>query len=97
MKCISYDADFQRNLAEKFPTFKPKPKDGRKSKKSSGTKGSPATKQPKLDAGRKRKRLLPDTDDDVDEPVSEDSDDDLDAEMPTHQVYGTRSRPFLLV
>jgi hypothetical protein len=55
MQCIGYDEDFQRNLAEKFPTFEPKPKDG--SKKRSGAGGSPATtKEPKPKAGRKRKR-----------------------------------------
>ena len=101
MKCISYDADFQHNLAEKFPTFKPKPNG--KSKKLSGAKDSPATKQPKVKAGRKRKQPendSSDNDNDMDEPASEDSDSDrdldLDVEMPTHQVYGTRSRPLLV-
>ena len=94
MQCIGYDAGFQRNLAEKFSTFEPKPKDSR-SKNSGGTKDAPATRQPKSKTGQKRKRrenTFSDSDGNMDGPASEDSDVDLEAEVPAHRGYGTRSR-----
>jgi hypothetical protein len=87
MKCIDYDADFQCNLAEKFPTFVPKPKPKGGSKKPSGADDSPAGKEPKSKAGQKRKRSDNDFSDDNAEP-----DEGLD-EGTVYNVRGTRSRP----
>lgn len=49
MKCVGYDADFQRNLAEKYPTWVPPPS---KPKKGSGRrrKGKKTTVSVKQEA-----------------------------------------------
>jgi hypothetical protein len=89
MQCVDYDTHFQHNLAAKFPTFVPKPKD--RSKKPSGAGGSPVIKQPKSKAGQKRKRGDKDVSDgDADKP---DGDWGLETEGPAYKVRGTRSRP----
>jgi hypothetical protein len=96
MQCVGYDEDFQHNLAEKFPIFESK-LDG--SKKRSGANDLPATaKEPKSKAGQKRKRQESKfSDSDLDDPASEDSDGNLDTEVPGHRIRGDpgRSRPTL--
>jgi len=72
MQCIGYDADFQRNLAEKFPAYEPQPKDSRS--KKSVAKDS-ALKEPKSKAGQKRKRREDEFFDNDDDDDDDDDDD----------------------
>jgi len=90
MKCIGYDADFQRNLAEKFPAFVPKPRNqpsGKNAKKSRVAKDRPATK-----TGQKRKRVeVESSDTESGDVIFEDS--DVPVEVVVSASRGTRSRP----
>ncbi|KAK7024024.1 hypothetical protein R3P38DRAFT_2955933 [Favolaschia claudopus] len=90
LQCVAYKADFQRNLAEKFPLYEPEPK-ADKETKAAARKGT--AKPAKTVAGQKRKRVVVEDD-------SEDQDDnDSGDETAEGQVYrhrGTRSRPIVL-
>lgn len=95
MQCVSYDAAFQRNLSETFPTWVPPPKSKSEKKKSGREKQNP-TQASKM-TSKKRKR------EDVQTTDSENLDDNEDINPENHKeagdsgpIYitrGTRSRP----
>ncbi|RDB20371.1 hypothetical protein Hypma_012570 [Hypsizygus marmoreus] len=104
MKCVGYDTEFQRNLADKFPTWVPPPPK-QKTKKGARTPRKkvvlPKT-QPKT--GQKRKHAaadLSDEEDDSDSSNGSDTKDPQDTEPEeveevAYQTRGTRSRPIIL-
>ncbi|KAJ7367533.1 hypothetical protein DFH08DRAFT_979972 [Mycena albidolilacea] len=105
MKCVGYNADFQRVLAEKMPLFVPKPqpkKNGATSKpkrarKTSSTKRGAAS----VSLGQKRKRQeesdndSEDSEEDSDD-VSESEDEDWGPKEKVYQHRGTQSRSIVL-
>ncbi|KAJ7100097.1 hypothetical protein B0H15DRAFT_944468 [Mycena belliarum] len=96
MKCVGYNVDFQRDLAEKMPLFVPAPKAPRaKKKRVSKPKGKQKDKnKTNVSAPRSRKRKREETD------LGNDFDSDAaDDEHDVHMLYrprGTRSRPIVL-
>jgi hypothetical protein len=54
MKCISYDTDFQKKLAEDFPLFVPDPPKPKKEKEPPNTKGNKGSPTKRRDQKRKR-------------------------------------------
>ncbi|KAJ7210637.1 hypothetical protein B0H12DRAFT_409650 [Mycena haematopus] len=108
MKCVGYNADFQRVLAEKMPLFIPDPSKGKNT--GSNSKPEPAVKPssakhgvPSVSRGKKRARQELENHDDFEDDFENDSDvvpesEDED-EGPQETVYrsrGTRSRPIVL-
>ncbi|KAG5639141.1 hypothetical protein H0H81_006400 [Sphagnurus paluster] len=106
MKCVDYDVDFQRNLAEKFPTWvppPPKPKGVKNTgvgRKKAGRKIVKSKKSAKAKTGQKRKRVAVEELDSESDASTHNDDSHLeDDEAPKESVYkprGTRSRPIVL-
>jgi hypothetical protein len=105
MKCVGYNADFQRVLAEKMPLFVPKPqpkKNGATSKPKRARKTSPTKRgAASVSLGQKRKRQEESDDDSEDseedsDDVSESEDEDWGPKEKVYQHRGTRSRPIVL-
>lgn len=105
LKCIGYDAPFQRNLAEKFPTWVPTPKKPKAEKGQKATKnikadkkgnptGKAPTRAPKK-SGEKRKRVDLESDgEDSDEELEYYDEEEEEEELePVYTSRGTRSRP----
>lgn len=53
MRCVGYDVDFQKEIAERFKTWTPPPRKPRKTKKGKEKEVKPSKK---ASAGTKRKR-----------------------------------------
>ncbi|KAH0586955.1 hypothetical protein H2248_005785 [Termitomyces sp. 'cryptogamus'] len=108
MKCVGYDAEFQRDLSAKYANWTPPPKQKKKGKSSNKTKGKmrPKHKDSKTErehrrTGQKRKRAAY-SDNDSDE-LSADQSRDQDAEEDEEELdeyyyrpRGTRSRPIVI-
>lgn len=99
LKCVDYDADFQQFLTGKYPSFVPKPKAKKGSKKNTDTgsatpsrakKNSSAKNNRDVETGEKRKRRNRKRaqDNEEDEEEGEDKFDEL-----VYRPRGTRSRP----
>ncbi|KAF5372045.1 hypothetical protein D9615_008076 [Tricholomella constricta] len=98
MKCVGYDIDFQRNLADKFPTWVPPPP--KKKKENSGkTRKKTVKKETKeVKIGKKRKRADLDVESESEpEDSDEDVDDSEEEEELMYRPRGTRSRPIVLM
>lgn len=98
LKCVGYDTKFQRNLAEKFPTWVPPPPKPKAEKNKPDAKNVRAKKVPghaSEKSGEKRKRVdLESSDsegsDEEEETDSEEEEEELEL---VYKPRGTRSRP----
>lgn len=107
LKCVGYDATFQCNLAEKFPTWVPPPRKPKAEKKKRANKNVRASKkegaskapaQASKKSGEKRKRvdLESDSEDSENDYLEEEEEEEEENYEPMYIPRGTRSRPILL-
>ncbi|TFY76834.1 hypothetical protein EWM64_g7178 [Hericium alpestre] len=102
MKCVGYDERWQREIAAKFPTWVPLPKDPKREKNKSSankterkSKKSKVGKSAKADEGGSDIEIVEEDEDggfDEDED-DEDEDDEVQEIAPIYIPRGTRSRP----
>ncbi|KAF7354653.1 hypothetical protein MSAN_01378900 [Mycena sanguinolenta] len=105
MKCVGYNSDFQRALAEKMPLFVPPPRKAKKASSKSKPKpdvkpasikregASPSTSRSKK---RTRKELEDHDDFEDDSDIVPESEDESESPREIYRPRGTRSRPIVL-